>query len=242
MVKVRFTPTPAGFGEPEAVTAMSAEATTVTLAMAVLFEGKGSASFAETLPVLLRVPAARGALATMLNVAVAPFASVPRLQLTAVVQVPWLEVAETRTMPAGSVSVKVTPVAAEGPLLMTVNEKVTLLPVFTVCGVTDSVSERSAAGFTVALALAELFAGLGSFSFAAIAAELVTVPVAFGFSTTSTVALVPLDRFPIAQVDNGFVQVPWLGVAPTKVVPAGGVSVRITPVAGEGPLFVMVRV
>jgi hypothetical protein len=129
IVKVRFTPTPAGFGELEMATAMSAEATTVTLAMAVLFEGKGSASFAETLPVLLRVPAARGALATMLSVAVAPFASEPKLQLMAVVQVPWLGVAETKTIPAGSVSVKVTPVAVEGPLLVTVNEKVTLLPV-----------------------------------------------------------------------------------------------------------------
>lgn len=208
IVKVRLTPTPAGFGELEMATAMSAEATTLTLATAVLFEGKGSASFAETWPVLLRVPATSGALATMLSVAVAPFASEPRLQLMAVVQLPWLGVSETRTMPAGSVSVKVTPVAVEGPLLVTVNEKVILLPVLTVCGVAVSASERSAAGFTVALALAELFAGLGSFSLAITVAELVTVPVVVGFSTTSTVALAPLAKFPIAHVDNGVVQVP----------------------------------
>src|SRR4029077_5975881 len=115
---------------------------------------------------------------------------------------PWLGGAETRTMPAGSVSVKVTPVAVEGPVLLTVNDKVTLLPVLTVCGVAVSASERSAAGFTVALALAYLFAVLGSFSFAVTVAELVTVPVAVGFRTTSTVALAPLDKFPIAQVAN----------------------------------------
>jgi hypothetical protein len=145
-------------------------------------------------------------------------------------------------MPGGSVSAKVTPVAVEGPLLVTVNEKVTLLPALTVCGEAVSERERSAAGFTVALALAELFAGLGSLSFAASAAEFVTVPVAVGFTTTSTVALAPLARFPIAQVDNGVVQVPWLGVALTKVAEAGRVSERTTLVAGEGPLLVIVRV
>ena len=187
------------------------------------------------------MPAAR-VLATIDSVALAPFARLPKLQLTAVVQLPWLGVADTRTMPTGSVSVKVTPVAAEGPLLMMVNEKVTLFPALTVCGAAVSASERSAAGFTVALALAELFAGLGSFSFAVTVAEFVTVPVAFGFRTTSTVALAPLARLPIAQVACGLVQVPWLGVAPTNVVPAGEVSERTTPVAGEGPLLVMVRV
>jgi hypothetical protein len=241
MVKVRFTPTPAGLGEAETVIARSAEATTVTLAMAVLFEGKGSASSAETLAVLVKLPAAM-ALATIESVALAPFAKLPKLQLTAVVQVPWLGIAETTAKPAGSVSVKVIPVAVEGPLLVTVNEKVTLLPKFTVCGAAVSARERSAAGFTVALALAELFAVLGSASVAVTFAEFVNVPAAFGLTTTITVALAPLAKLPSAQVVNGFVQVPWLGVVPINVAFAGSVSVRTTLVAGEGPLFVVVKV
>jgi len=189
----------------------------------------------------LKLPAVV-ALATMASVALAPFARPPKLHVTAVVQLPWLGVADTRTMPAGRVSVKVTLVAAEGPPLVTLNEKVTLFPAVTVCGVAVSARERSAAGFTVALALAVLLAGLGSGSVAVIVAVLVNVPVVFGFTTTITVALVPLARLPIVQVVNGLVQVPWLGVVPTNVPPAGSVSVRTTFVAGEGPLLVMVRV
>jgi hypothetical protein len=207
MVKVRLTPTPAGLGEADTAMAMSAEATTVTLAIAVLFEGNGSASFAETLPVLLKLPGAR-ALATISTLALLSNAKLPRLQVTAVPAVQTGGVAETKTMPTGSVSVKVTAVAVEGPPLVTVNEKVTLFPAVTVCGVAVSARKRSAAGFTVALALAVLLAGLGSGSVAVIVAVLVNVPVEFGLKTTSTVALAPLARFPIAQVDNGFVQVP----------------------------------
>ena len=102
------------------VKARSADATTGVLTVAVLFVGTGSVSFAATLAVFVSVPAAVG-LTTIVTVALAVFASVPRLQLTVAVQVPWLGVAETNVTPVGTVSVKVTPVAGDGPLLVTVS-------------------------------------------------------------------------------------------------------------------------
>lgn len=245
MVKVKLIPTAPGFGEADTAIARSAEGTTVTLAVAELFEGKGSVSFAETLAVLVKLPVAM-ALATIESVAAAPFAKLPKLQLTAVVQVPWLGVAETIVKPTGSASVKVTPVAGDGPPFVTVNEKVTLLPKFTVCGVAVSARERSAAGFTVAVALAELLARLGSVSVAATVPELVNVPAAFGFTTTVTVTAAPLAKVNKGQVTVGNAVVLHTesvdGMALTSVTPAGRVSVRTTLVAGEGPLLVAVKV
>ena len=87
MVKVKLIPTAPGFGETVTAIARSAEGTTVTLALTVLFAGKGSVSFAETLAVFVKLPVAT-ALATIESVALAPFAKLPKLQLTAVVQVP----------------------------------------------------------------------------------------------------------------------------------------------------------
>jgi hypothetical protein len=62
---------------------------------------------------------------TMVTVAVAPFASVPKLQVTPVfvrVQVPWVVETDPKPVVFGSVSDKVTPVACSGPLLVTGTE------------------------------------------------------------------------------------------------------------------------
>ena len=90
-------------------------------AVALLLAGAGSGWSATTLAVLVRVPALSG-WTTIVIVALAPLASPPRLQLTVVVpeHEPWLGVAETKVRPAGRTSVRVTPVAALGPLFMTV--------------------------------------------------------------------------------------------------------------------------
>src|SRR5712664_1640369 len=107
------------------VIARSARRCTVVVAVAVLFPGVGSVSFPLTLAVLLRVaPSAvvAGMPTTIVIVALALGASVPMVQVTvplAWVQVPWVEVAETNVTPVGRVSVAVTPVACEGPLLVT---------------------------------------------------------------------------------------------------------------------------
>ena len=65
-----------------------------------------------------------------MTVALAPPARVARAQLIGPVpaQVPWLGVAETNPSPAASVSVRATPVAVVGPLLVTVIVYVRLVP------------------------------------------------------------------------------------------------------------------
>jgi hypothetical protein len=105
----------------------------------------GLVSFSETVAVLTKEPAVV-AVATMDAVAEAPTATFPRLQLMVVVpmQVPWLAVAETKVIPAGSGSVKMTPVEDAGPLLVTVIVKVTVVPWVTVLGVAVLVMERLA--------------------------------------------------------------------------------------------------
>ena len=74
-------------------------------------------------------------------------------------------------------------------------------------------------------------------------AEAVNVPAAEEPRLTwmATVASVPLTRSPSLQVtvppDSR--QLPKVAVTETNVIPSDSVSVRITPVAAEGPLLVM---
>jgi hypothetical protein len=91
--------------------------------LAELLPGLGSASMAETVAVFVALPMLTGT-TWMDTVAFAPLASVPIAQLTVaggvVVQDPTVGVAETSETPVGRGSVSVTPVAEEGPLLVTV--------------------------------------------------------------------------------------------------------------------------
>jgi hypothetical protein len=73
--------------------------------------------------VFVIAPVAIG-LTTIVTVAVAPEFMLPRAQVTVVpvtLQVPWPEAAETKVTPEGSVSVSVTPVAADGLSFVTVS-------------------------------------------------------------------------------------------------------------------------
>ena len=90
--------------------------------MPVLFEPTASKLVLLAEAELIKVPVDEGAVITMVTVAEAPFAIEPRLQITVVVPLhePWLEVADTNVVPAGSGSVMLTPLAAPGPLLSVV--------------------------------------------------------------------------------------------------------------------------
>ncbi len=117
-------PIPTGLGEAVLVTARSATGMTVTVAVEALLVVLGSNSLEATLAVLERGPDPVG-VTTMITdtVPAVPIpAIVPSEQVTAVVplHVPCVGVAETKVAAAGRVSVSVTPVAAEGPLLVTV--------------------------------------------------------------------------------------------------------------------------
>src|SRR5207244_1797661 len=108
---------------PVLVMARSAEAITWVVADAVLLAAFGSGSLPLTVAVLVMVPAVAGAVALIVIVALAPEASEPTAQVTvpeALVQVPWVEVADVKPTPEGRVSVTVAPVAASGPLFFAV--------------------------------------------------------------------------------------------------------------------------
>src|SRR5437763_915059 len=97
---------------------------TSVLAEAELLAGLGSVSLPLIVAVLETVPAVAGAVALIVIVALAALASEPTSQVTvpeALVQMPWVAVAETKPTPAGRVSLTVTPVASLGPLLVAVS-------------------------------------------------------------------------------------------------------------------------
>jgi hypothetical protein len=94
---------------------------TLTAAVAVLLPGSGSVSLADAVAELVSGLVAKGStVTTMVMAALPPLAMGPRLQVMVLVPLhaPWLGVAETRVTFAGRVSITVTPVAFEGPLLV----------------------------------------------------------------------------------------------------------------------------
>ena len=94
---------------------------TVVTAVARLLTVFGSLSLAETVAVLVRVPAAPG-VTTSVTVALAPPASEPSVQATALPPVQLISADETdlNATVGGSVSLSVTLVAGPGPPLLTV--------------------------------------------------------------------------------------------------------------------------
>src|SRR5438477_255345 len=114
----------AAIAGPLLVSARSATRCTIVIAVAMLFAPLVSspALVAVTVAVLVRVPVVAAAMrAPMLNVRLAPAASVPNVHVTTFGAV-WLhpDDAPANVVPAGSVSVTVPPLDADGPLLVTV--------------------------------------------------------------------------------------------------------------------------
>src|SRR4029077_8852800 len=83
----------------------------------------------------------------------------------------------------------------------------------------------------------ELLAGARSCCAPETLTEFVMVPVAVGVTTTLTVASKAEASDPKLHVTILFawLQLPWDGVADTKLVPPGRLSARITPEASCGP-------
>ena len=91
-----------------------------------------SVSLPLTVAALTSVPLAAAATsARIVIVACPPSARLPRAAVTVLPEpltVPWLDVADTKTTPLGSVSTTCTPVASEGPLLVTASVYVSRCP------------------------------------------------------------------------------------------------------------------
>jgi hypothetical protein len=120
---------------------------TVVVAVALLFAVLGSEVVELTVAVFESGAAAVG-VTTIVTVAEAPEASVPRLHVTVAVpeQEPTDGVADTKVTPAGSVSLTLTAAAALGPALAAVSVYVRFVPTVTGSGESVFVIERSAEG------------------------------------------------------------------------------------------------
>ena len=236
-------PTPTGSGKSDLMTERSADAgTTVVCTVEVLLAGIGSDSAEATDAVLVKVVGAPGVLTAISTFAFADLAILPRLQVTvpeACVHVPCVGIAERKVTPAGSVSVSVTPVAVDGPKLWTSMSYVSWSFTATGFGEPDLETRRFAEGGTTVVTTVELLSlGSGSVSAEVTDAVLVSIAGAPGAVTTmSTPRDVVLGIEPMLHVTvpDTCVQVPCVGVAETKVTPAGSVSVSVTPVAVDGP-------
>ncbi len=104
-------------------------------------------------------------------------------------------------------------------------------------GESDLVIERSATGSTVVVALAELFAGVGSPVAEETLAVLVIDPVDGGVTLIVIVTLPPFAMVPGEQVTTplAWLQVPCVETAETNATPEGSVSVTTTLAALDGP-------
>ena len=114
------------------------------------------------------------------------------------------------------------------------------MPAITGSVVSDLVMERSAEVFTVVVSVAELLPGVGSDWLPLTVAVFDRSAVLEWFTVTVSVrdVLAPLASAPIDQVTVPAASEPP-PEAETKLVPAGIGSEMLTPVASEGPLFVM---
>src|ERR1700730_13866128 len=176
--------------------------------------------------VFVIVPAVAGVVTLMVNVALAPEARLPTVQVTVPAEFVHPVLAETKVTPAGRVSVTVTPVAGDGPLFLATIVYASGLLVLAVAGAVLVIDRSADTGvLTVVDAEAVLLAVFGSGWSAFTVAVFVIVPAVAGVVTLMVnVALAPLARLATVQVT-----VPAEFVHPvlaeTKVTPAGRVAV-----------------
>ena len=156
-----------------------------------------------------------------------------------------MPVALTKVTPAGSVSVTLRFAASDGPAFDTVTEYATEEPATTVAGPV-LVMARSADAVTVVVAVAVLFAALGSAVVAATLAVLLRLEAWFGAVTVTVISgaeapVASAGRVQVTDTLPVFEQAQPVPAALTKVTPAGSVSVTVRPAASDGPLFVTVN-
>lgn len=198
-----------------------------------MFAAFGSVELLDTDAVFESVPLAVVAIVYVLEMPAEPPApSAPIVQGNGVVHPPLFE---TNVMPAGVGSATVTPVADDGPLFRMLMKNVMFWPGFAVAG-PPLVICTSAFVPIVPVAVEELFSEFGSAVVALTDAVFEIEPVAEDATRNVVVmaAVEPAVNVPIEH-GNGVVQAP---VLETNVVPAGVVSLTVTPVASDGPLFV----
>src|SRR5579872_5714497 len=147
---------------------------------------------------------------------------------------------ETAVVLAGRDSVKLTVVAAAGPLFRSLCLYVTLLPGETEVGEAELVVTKSAWDevATTSAAVAALLARFGSeVEDVTVAVLLITVPAAVPVGTFKTTEKLAVPAAKLALVQLMVPVEPAAGVIALNVVPVGVVSVKLTVVAVLGPRF-----
>jgi hypothetical protein len=108
-----------------------------------------------------------------------------------------------------------------------------VVPANPLTGIGETVMVGSGAAEMFDVAVAELFPGTVSVCAAETVAVLLTEPAVLAVTVIEIVALAPAASVPTLHVTVEVpLQLPWLAVDETKVVPAGSVSVTVTLVAG----------
>jgi hypothetical protein len=243
-----------------------AELVTVVVALAESFAAFASAVALIALAVLVIVPAGAPAstLRTIENVAPRPLGSVAMVQVVVPVPPPGGVAhvkagpavcdCDTKVVFAGTTSLSETLEASDGPLFVTLIVYVMSDPDATLGGEPLFDTDRSAAGATVAVVLAELFVGSGSVVVPETLAVFASVAPAARLDGVRRVmlnpALMPAPRVLIVQLTapplptGGLVHAnvgPAIWLEETNVDPPGNGSDRVTALASLGPLLDTVR-
>src|SRR5208282_5821863 len=202
----------------------------------VLFVRLGSPVVELAVAMLVSEPLA-GAVMVTVTLLIWPLVRAPRVQLTTPALLTPPPLAPTKVTLAGNASVTTTPLALEGPKLVTLIVYVRLLVALINAGPLLPMP-TSATGVTVVMTgTLVLFVRLGSPVGELAVAMLVSEPLAGAVTVTVTLLIWPLIRLPRFHVT-----VPELFTPPpealTKLTPAGNASVTTTPLALEGPKFV----
>jgi hypothetical protein len=136
-------------------------------------------------------------------------------------------------------SVRLTPLALDGPLLVTTIVYVTSLPSSTGSAESAFTSDKSAAGLTMVSSTSTLFSGFKSASKLVTVDVFATAPGRMGVTTMVTVAVAPFASAPSVQVTvpSSWLQLPCVGVAEPNVTPAGSTSISVAAAAASGPPF-----
>lgn len=153
--------------------------------------------------------------------------------------------ADTKRVPAGRVSVIKTLLAVDGPRLVIRMVFVRILPAKT--GLVDAVwpMARFASGLTVVMLVAELLLTIGSNSKAVTLATLTACPLVDAMTEMVTVVAAPFAKGPRSEQNTApasLVEQSWLGETERNRNPAGNEPVKVTELAGQEPLLVILIV
>jgi uncharacterized membrane protein len=244
---VSGSPATTGLGDADFETLRSASVVTVATALPMLFPATGSAVVLVAVAEFDIVGAEYdvATVPVICSVALDPAAKVPTAQVAvARVHDPRLVDSPDTVKPEGSESVTDTDWASEGPLLVTTMVQTAAPPAWTLAGLTDFVTIRSAEAVVVTAAEAALLAVFAS-GVADVAATLLVKVVPETVDAAMRAVMVMLIGVPTASVPSRHeitpddsVQVTPVGpTAATKVIPAGKVSVTDVPSAVDGPAF-----